>query len=383
MKEPFRPASEHEALHRAVLDALEEGVMTLRHDGSVVDANPAALRLLGLTRADIEDPKWFLALRPRHEDGTPLSLVTCPLTTVERTAAPLRDVILTLRHRSAGDRFYAFNLHPLPIGQSATVVSLRDVTELKNEELRLHRLERAHRWATRLRTAVDQGRLTLYAQPIVDLQTGRQTSDELLVRFVEDDGSIVPPGEFLSVAEEFGLMSSIDRWVVGQAAQLAAAGRRVHVNLSASSLEDPGMFAFIRDALAEAGAPAANLVFEVTETAMTRDLPHARVFARRVEELGARLALDDFGTGFSTLQQLKRLPARVLKIDIEFVRDLTTSAESRHVVEAVVGLARRFGQQTVAEGVESEAVQTLLQRLGVDCAQGFHLGRPVPIAAGA
>lgn len=390
MKDTFRGArsphqgdgarDRHEALHRAVLDALEEGVMTVTDDGSVLDANAAVLRLLGLTRDDLARPRWFETLRPRHEDGSAITELTSPLAAVRRTGKPLRDIVLSVRHPSGGKRYFALNVLPLPVEQCAIVISLRDVTERKGEELRMRRLERAHRWAERLRAALAEDRLTLYAQPIIDLRTGRRTSDELLVRFVDEDGSIVPPGEFLAAAEEFGLMPAIDRWVICRAARLAASGRRVHLNLSASSLGDPALFGFVRDALQEAGAPGDNVVFEITETAVMRDLPTAREFGRRVEALGARMALDDFGTGFSTLQQLKRLPARMLKIDIEFVRDLTTSAESRHVVEAVVGLARRFGQQTVAEGVEDEEVQDILKGLGVDCAQGYHFGRPARIA---
>ena len=369
----------HEALHRAVLDSLEEGVMTLRDDGSVLDANAAALGLLGLTAADIARPRWFTRLRLRHEDGSAITAVSSPLSAVRRTARPLRDVVLRARHPAGGERYFAVNLHPLPADEGATVVSLRDVTDRKREELRLRRLERAHRWARRVRTALEHDRLVLYAQPIVDLGSRRTSSHELLVRMLDEQGDVVPPGEFLAAADEFGLMPAVDRWVLARGAELAAQGRRVHVNVSARTLEDPALFGFVRDAIAAAGAPAENIVFEVTETAAVEHLPPVLEFGRCIEELGGRLALDDFGTGFSTLQQLKRLPARILKIDIEFVRDLATSAESRHVVEAVVDLAARFGQQTIAEGVEDEDVLGILRELGVDCAQGFHFGRPAPL----
>ena len=376
------PHDRHEVLHRAVLDSIEEGVMTLRNDGSVVDANPAARRLLGLTTAELEAPQWFARLLPRHENGSAITPGTSPLSAVRRSLRPMRDVVVRVQHPSGGERYFALNLHPLPADDATTVVSLRDVTDRKREELRLHRLERAHRWAQRLRVALEQDRLTLYGQPIVDLGTGRTTSHELLVRMVDEHGGIVPPGEFLAAAEEFGLMPAVDRWVLRRAAQLATSAR-VHVNLSASSLEDPSLFGFVRETLEATGARAENVVFEVTETAVMRHLPPVLEFGRRIEELGGRLALDDFGTGFSTLQQLKRVPARILKIDIEFVRDLGTSPESRHVVEAVVDLARRFGQQTIAEGVEDEDVRSILVELGVDCAQGFLFGRPAPFPASA
>ena len=376
------PHDRREVLHRAVLDALEEGVMTLRDDGSVVDANPAALRLLGFVASDLEAPRWYARLLPRHEDGSPITPASSPLTAACRTATPVRDVVVRVQHPSGGERYFALHLHPLPAGDRATVVSLRDVTDRKREDLRLRRRERAHRWVERLRVALEHDRLVLHGQPIVDLRTGATTSHELLVRMLDEHGGIVPPGEFLAAAEEFGLMPAVDRWVLRRAARLAAAGRCVHVNLSASSLEDPSLFGFVRETLEAAGARAENVVFELTETAIMEHLPPVLEFGRRIAELGGQLALDDFGTGFSTLQQLKRLPARILKIDIEFVRDLATSPESRHVVEAVVDLARRFGQQTVAEGVEDEKVRGILVELGVDFAQGFLFGRPAPLGGG-
>jgi EAL domain-containing protein (putative c-di-GMP-specific phosphodiesterase class I) len=129
----------------------------------------------------------------------------------------------------------------------------------------------------------------------------------------------------------------------------------------------------------EHGADPANLVFEITETALMRDLTAAQAFARGLAEIGCGVALDDFGTGYGSFTYLKNLPIAYLKIDIEFVRDLVTNPANRHVVNAIVSLAKAFGLRTIAEGIEDEETLTLLRAQGVDFGQGFHLGRPVPV----
>jgi EAL domain-containing protein (putative c-di-GMP-specific phosphodiesterase class I) len=123
-----------------------------------------------------------------------------------------------------------------------------------------------------------------------------------------------------------------------------------------------------------------NVTFEITETAVMQNMERGRLFAERMVALGCRFALDDFGTGFASLTYIKRLPVQSLKIDIEFVRDLRRSQRDRSVVEAIVALARGFGQQTIAEGVEDEATADVLRTLGVDFAQGYLFGAPAPIA---
>jgi EAL domain-containing protein (putative c-di-GMP-specific phosphodiesterase class I) len=137
---------------------------------------------------------------------------------------------------------------------------------------------------------------------------------------------------------------------------------------------------YFRSELRRTGADPSLIVVELTETALVSDEAAAEAFIERVGSLGCKLALDDFGTGYGGFSYLKRLPVDFLKIDIEFVRDLLTNQASRHVVAAVVSLARGFGQQTVAEGVEDPETLALLHEFGVDFAQGYGLGRPVPVA---
>jgi EAL domain-containing protein (putative c-di-GMP-specific phosphodiesterase class I) len=202
--------------------------------------------------------------------------------------------------------------------------------------------------------------------------------EELLVRMLGDHDELIMPGEFLPPAERFGLAPAIDRWVIARAAEIARE-RRVEVNLSAHSIGDPGLPDFVEARLSEAGGDASNMVFEITETAAAEDLEQARRLAKRLTELGCDFALDDFGTGYGSFTYLKHLPVRYIKIDTEFVRTLRADSPDRQVVSAIVDVARNFGIETIAEGVEAEETADLLRALGVHYAQGYHFGRPAPL----
>jgi diguanylate cyclase (GGDEF)-like protein/PAS domain S-box-containing protein len=234
-------------------------------------------------------------------------------------------------------------------------------------------------WVGRIRRAIEEERLVLHSQPIVDLATGATAGEELLVRMLDESGEVVMPSAFLPTAERFGLIRDIDRWVVSRALELTAAGRRVSVNLSARSVSDPELTARVEQGLRLAGADPALLVFEITETAAAADMDDVREFAERVQRLGCGLALDDFGTGFGSFIYLKHLPVTELKIDMEFVRNVSTSAADRRLVKSIVMIARGLRVRTVAEGVEDAETLELLRRYGVDRAQGWHLGAPAPV----
>ncbi len=256
---------------------------------------------------------------------------------------------------------------------------LVDLTARKEREEQLMRdagdLERLEQ----TRSALADDRLLLHAQPIVELGSREVVGLELLVRLRDEEGRIVPPGDFLPVAERYGSIREIDQWVTQRAVELAAAGAPVEVNLSAASVGDDEMLATIRDALERTGANPALVVFEVTETALMADVDRGRVFATAVRELGCRFALDDFGTGYGTFTYLKHIPIDYLKIDIEFVRDLLNSQEDERLVRAIVAMARDLGKTTIAEGVEDALTLERLRELGVDQAQGYHIGRPAEI----
>ncbi|MDO8187192.1 EAL domain-containing protein [Conexibacter sp. JD483] len=240
-------------------------------------------------------------------------------------------------------------------------------------------------WSQRMRDALEHDSFVLFQQPVVDLQTGLPKSHELLLRMRSDAGDLIPPAAFLPIAERSGLITEIDRWVTHQAittiAEQRLAGRslKLAVNLSGASVSDPELLEMIERDLEAMAPPRGSLIFEVTETAAIVNVDRARAFAATLAELGCELALDDFGAGFGSFYYLKRLPFDYLKIDGDFIRQLTSSHEDQLVVRAIVEIARGLGKRTVAEFVGDVETMALLRELGVDDAQGFHIGRPAPL----
>lgn len=240
-------------------------------------------------------------------------------------------------------------------------------------------------WAERIREALDHDDFELHAQPIVDLGTGIISQWELLVRMRSEDGDLIPPGAFLSVAERYGLIQELDRWVLRRAIGLLARAQAarhplvLEVNVSGRSMGDPRVLETVERELATTGVRGEDLILEITETAAVENIPQAQAFGRRLSELGCRFALDDFGAGFGSFYYLKHLPFDVLKIDGEFIRNCRTNPVDRLVIQAVVDIARGLGKHTVAEFVGDDETMALLRAHGVDYAQGFHLGKPAPL----
>jgi diguanylate cyclase (GGDEF)-like protein/PAS domain S-box-containing protein len=236
-------------------------------------------------------------------------------------------------------------------------------------------------WEHRIRKALEEGRFVLHSQPIVDLASGEPVQHELLLR-MQGEQELFGPQAFLGVAERVGLMGAIDRWVVDEAIGLLAERPEltVNVNLSGLSIGDEPLLDHIREALAEREVHPSRLNFEITETAALGNVDVARRFASGLHDLGCSLALDDFGTGFGSFYYLKHLPADYLKIDGDFVSSPRTHTDEL-VIEAIVRIAKGLGKRTIAEHVEDEQTVEALRRMGVDYAQGFHLGRPGPVEA--
>jgi diguanylate cyclase (GGDEF)-like protein/PAS domain S-box-containing protein len=238
----------------------------------------------------------------------------------------------------------------------------------------------------RIRSAIDDHRLTLYVQPILDLRNDEISQYELLLRMVDTDGEVLPPRAFLATAERFGLVQEIDEWVARSAIRLIEqhrlAGRelRLEVNLSGRTMGDSRLPAAIAEELDAASIDPANLILEVTETAAIASMDEARDFASELTELGCRFALDDFGAGFSSFYYLKYLPLDFLKIDGDFITSLGRSQIDQAVVKAIVELSRSLGKQTIAEFVGDEQTVRLLREYGVDFAQGYHIGHPQPVS---
>jgi PAS domain S-box-containing protein len=305
------------------------------------------------------------------EEAAALRAADCQV--LESGAAVEVEETVTVKGRR---RIFLSHKFPLRSGDG-TVYGLcgiaTDITERVAREDALHaKVE----WSFRIRDAIERDRLVLYAQPIVEVATGRVVQEELLVRMLSERGDeLIMPSEFLPPAERFGLITAIDRWVVARAA-LMARDRRVEVNLSGQSLGDTELPAFIEEQIRAAGADPSHLVFEITETAAAEDLDQARRLAERLTALGCGFALDDFGTGYGSFTYLKHLPVNYIKIDMDFVRELGAGGADRQVVKAIVDVARTFGIQTIAEGVESRETLAVLGEMGVDYAQGFFVGFP-------
>jgi PAS domain S-box-containing protein len=370
---------EAEAFRQVVMDNMAEGLYTLDADGRVTYVNAAACRMLGWSEQELLGRPMHETIHFQDDDHRPIPAEACSLLEVRTLGRAVRSSDETFTRKDRTTFPVAFSSAPLDseATMEGVVVVFRDITDEKKEQAALRRELAEISWIGRIRDALDEDRLVLHSQPIVPLNNGHP-AEEVLVRMVGRDGEIIPPGVFLPAAEKYGLIAEVDRWVISRTVELAAHGRTVECNLSAASLESPGMMKFIEQEIANSGADPADLVFEITETALMTDLRAGAEFARELAALGCGLAIDDFGTGFGSLVYLKTLPITHLKIDIEFVRDLPNNPANRHVVDAIVSLARAFNVHTIAEGIEDEATLNCVRDAGVDFGQGFHLGRPAP-----
>ncbi len=240
-------------------------------------------------------------------------------------------------------------------------------------------------WLERLRRALERDLFVLHYQPIVAVEDGAVSHYEALLRLADEPGGrLVAPASFLPAAERYGLIREIDRMVLDKVAALlgGAHGERgvtMAVNLSALSVTDGGMLDYVERGLALHRVSPEQLVIEVTETAAISDMRRATAFCADAQALGCAVALDDFGAGFGSFQYLKHLPFTYLKIDGDFIRRLPVSREDQLVVQALVGVVRGMGRQTIAEFVGDEPTLRLLRSYGVDYAQGFEVGRPHPV----
>jgi diguanylate cyclase (GGDEF)-like protein len=253
-------------------------------------------------------------------------------------------------------------------------------------------LER-HGLKEELRLAIEREELTLYFQPIVDLDTELVVAEEALVRWEHPRRGLVGPAEFVPLAEETGLILSLGQYVLEEACRqarrwqvanrldgVAAPEVAVHVNLSAVELRDPELVARVRSTLAASQVDPRSLVFEITETVLLDDTERVSTAIGELRALGVRFALDDFGTGYSSLSYLHTLPFDMLKIAKSFVDGLARGGREASFVRMIIELARTLGVTVIAEGIETQEQVGALVTLECDLGQGFHLGRPEPVA---
>jgi len=238
-----------------------------------------------------------------------------------------------------------------------------------------------------LRQAIDRSELVLYYQPKIDITTGIITGMEALVRWNKPDTGLVPPVEFIPIAEETGLIIPVGEWVLREALMQirrwhdeGAPTMRVAVNLSARQFRQNDLVKTITENLDELGVGGEFLEVEITESLLMDDTALSTMALYKLKDRGVRVSVDDFGTGYSSLSYLKRFPIDALKIDRSFVRDITTDPDDATITNAIIGLAHNLRRRVIAEGVETPAQLAFLQKHGCDEAQGFLFSPPVAAA---
>jgi EAL domain-containing protein (putative c-di-GMP-specific phosphodiesterase class I) len=239
-----------------------------------------------------------------------------------------------------------------------------------------------------LRHAIQRDEFTLYYQPSMNLSTGMIAGVEALIRWRHTTRGIIGPTQFISIAEESGLIVPIGRWALREACRQAQAWQdtglppiRLAVNISAVELRSNGFVDGVKTILVETGFDPRHLELELTETFLMQDSKSTALVLRALKELGLKLALDDFGTGYSSLSYMKRFPIDTLKIDRSFVRDLTTDADDACIVSAVINMGKSLHMGVVAEGVETRDQLTFLQEHTCPEAQGYYFSRPLIAAS--
>ena len=361
------------ALRSVMMQTITEGLIALDSRGRLLCMNAAAEELLGWSEGELRGREVHgLIHRGAHAAPAPRH---GPLAGGHRRTVHAMEDAFVCR----GGRILPVlsTVSPEPAG--GVVIVFRDATDEVEGRWRAER-EGAVNWLGCVREAFDEDRLELYSQPIIPL-TGGVAREELLLRMITRAGDVVPARAFIGAVESFSLIVEIDRWVIARAARYAALGRIVHVNVSAASTAHGELLDVVARELRAVGAPAANLTFELHEPALLSNPGAAEAFAAGLRELGCGLALDDLGTGDGSLTYLERFPAQSLKIDVDHVRDLSRNEDSRRLVRSIVNLARSFGRQTIAEGVEDRQTLALLRDYGVDYAQGYYISCPAPIQA--
>lgn len=241
-------------------------------------------------------------------------------------------------------------------------------------------------WVSKINAALDDNRFRVYAQPILNLETAQINHYELLLRMEDETGAIIPPGAFLPAAERYNLISKIDKWMLDTAFRwLENESRHVpdlafcSLNLSGLTLGDNHFLDHVLQMIEQAHFPTNRICFEITETAANAHLNNAMTFINALKDKGCLFALDDFGSGVSSFAYLKNLPVDYLKIDGMFVKDMVDDPIDFAMVKSINEIGQVMGKKTIAEFVENDAIQEKLMEIGVNYAQGYGVGKPVPL----
>jgi diguanylate cyclase (GGDEF)-like protein len=367
-------------------------------------AGDAFLRLIGdLLRKTCENRHFTARL---GGDEFAVLLYDCSLARAEHIARDLIDSVLAIR-LSWDHKIYDIGASigvtgitvrsppPVDLMSQADVACYAAKSAGRNQVMvyggRNGTAERHHHEimvASGIREAIETGRFQLFAQEIRTLKPGRggeRRTAELLLRMTDNTGRVLRPGTFIPAAERYDLMGSLDRWVIENA--LVERGRAlatiedlaVSINLSANSLNDPLFWPFLKTTLEASHLPANQVNFEITETALINNIDAARNFMTSVREAGHAIILDDFGTGLSSFTYLKQFPIDGLKIDGSFILTIKDNPVDRVIVEAINDICHKLGIKTVAEFVEDAETLEIVKAIGIDQAQGYVIGRPVPL----
>jgi EAL domain-containing protein (putative c-di-GMP-specific phosphodiesterase class I) len=232
-----------------------------------------------------------------------------------------------------------------------------------------------------LKVALARGEFRLVYQPLIDLAANRICCLEALLRWDHPERGLIPPLEFIPVAEETGVINAIGEWVLREACKAAAAWPehvRIAVNLSPVQFKNRGMVDHVVAALREAKLAPSRLELEITESLLLADTEQTLQTLHRLRALGVRISMDDFGTGYSSLSYLRSFPFDKIKIDRSFMQGLTAQEDSRAIIKAVIGLGRSLGMSTTAEGIETEEQLAAIREQGCNEAQGYLFSPPLP-----
>ncbi len=260
----------------------------------------------------------------------------------------------------------------------------RGTFQFYSEQLNTHSIQRLE-FESNLSNALANHEFVLHYQPKIDLATGRITGLEALIRWISPQLGFVPPGDFIAIAEETGLIVPLGRWVAQTACVQNRAWQkgglpqmRIAINISARQMSDKGLVEFIVATVRNTGLTVDSLELEITESAVMSNQEHAEKVLNELKAHGFHLTMDDFGTGYSSLAYLKRFPFDSVKIDQSFVRGIPESKDDEAIVEAIIAMAHSLQLKVVAEGVESKEQYEFLRSRGCDQIQGFFFSKPIP-----
>lgn len=238
-----------------------------------------------------------------------------------------------------------------------------------------------------LRHAIERGELVLHYQPQVNIASGEITGVEALVRWMHPEKGLIPPGKFISIAEDCGLIVPLGEWVLRTACRQSKEWQDaglpliiMAVNLSARQFREPRLVAVVAEAIADAELAqfASILELEVTESLLMKDMEGTIATLNKLHEMGVHLSIDDFGTGYSSLSYLKRFPIHTLKIDQSFIRDITMDSDDAAIAATIITLGHSLKLKVIAEGVETAEQLALLRGMKCDEIQGYYFSKPLP-----